>query len=54
MNHQQMIRNLVVDGHLRYEDVLDLTPYQIAALLAEESTCPGEIDVDDWKRVMHG
>lgn len=37
---------------MRYRDVLDLTPYQIAALLTEKSTMPGSIDPDDYMQLM--
>lgn len=46
-----MIRSLVLDGHMSYNEVLQLTPYQIAALSAKESQTPGEMSLDDyWKQ----
>jgi hypothetical protein len=48
-----MIKNLVVDGHMSYQEVLDLTPLQIAALLAEKSTPPGEADPEVYRRVVN-
>jgi len=54
MNHHQLIRNLVIDGHMDYQVVLDLTPYQIASLLTEESTNPGEIDLETWRKIQNG
>jgi hypothetical protein len=38
---------------MSFEEVLDLTPYQIAALLTEKSTPPGEVDPDVYMRVMN-
>jgi len=43
VNYHQYIRNLVVDGQMKYSDVLDLTTTQIAALLTKESLPPGSI-----------
>ena len=37
MNYQKLIKNLVVDGHMSFSEVLDLTPLQIAALMAENT-----------------
>ena len=51
MNYQQIIMNLVVDGHMDYESVLDLTPYQIAAITAENSSPPGEMLPDVYKEL---
>lgn len=38
---------------MSFESVLDLTPYQIAALLTEKSTPPGEADPDVYRRVLN-
>ena len=54
MNHHQLIRNLVIDGHMNFQEVLDMTPYQIAAMLVEESSNPGEIDIETWRKIQNG
>jgi hypothetical protein len=36
---------------MRYEDVLDLTPYQVAAIMAEKSTDPGDIDIKEFLEI---
>lgn len=53
MNYQQVIRNLVVEGHMDYESVLDLTPYQIAAIMAEKSSPPGELLPEVYKDIKN-
>ena len=52
VNLHKYIRNLVLEGHMSYEAVLDLTTYQIAALLTEDSLPPGEIDPATYLRIM--
>lgn len=37
---------------MSYQEVLDLTPYQVAALLTEKSVPPGEADPDVYGRVL--
>lgn len=39
---------------MSYEEVLDLTTYQIAALLTEDSLPPGEMDPMKYLRLMNG
>jgi len=46
VNWQQIIRNLVVDGGLRLDDVLDMNPRQIMAILTEKSVAPGLLKPD--------
>ena len=38
---------------MSFQEVLDLTPFQIAALLAEKSVPPGEADPDRYWRVVN-
>lgn len=52
VNYHEFIRNLVVDGSMRYQDVLDLTSTQISALLTKESTPPGFISEEQNKEFM--
>lgn len=54
MNYQKLIKNLVVDGHMSFHEVLDLTPLQIAALMAEKTIPPGEVDPDTYRRIVNG
>ena len=54
MNYQKLIKNLVVDGHMSFHEVLDLTPLQIAALMAENTIPPGEVDPDLYRRIVNG
>lgn len=42
----------MIDGHLSYQEVLDLTPYQVAALLTEKSVGPGEMDPDVYRQFV--
>ncbi len=37
---------------MSFQEVLDLTPFQVAALLAEKSTPPGELDPDVYSRIV--
>lgn len=37
---------------MSFQEVLDLTPFQIAALLAEKSLPPGELDPDKYRKVI--
>ena len=41
MNWHKLIRHLVVECHLSYRDVLELTPIQAVALVTAESDPPG-------------
>lgn len=51
MNYQEIVKSLVLDGHMSYNEVLSLTPYQLAALGAKESSPPGELSFDDWQKL---
>lgn len=39
---------------MSHSEVIDLTPYQIAALLTEDSLPPGEMDPMKYLRIMNG
>lgn len=39
---------------MSYQEVLDLTPYQIGALTTEDSLPPGEMDPMKYLRLMGG
>jgi hypothetical protein len=51
MNYHEVIRSLVVDGQMAFSEVLDLTPYQLAALGTKESDSPGEVSLEKWKKL---
>lgn len=38
---------------MSFQEVLDLTPFQIAALLAEKSLPPGELDPEKYLKVVN-
>ena len=46
------IRSLVIEGHMSFNEVLDLTTYQIAALLTEKSKPPGLVDPVTYRKVL--
>lgn len=52
VNLHLYIRNLVVEGHMSFNEVLDLTTYQIAALLTEKSKAPGLVDPEVYRQVV--
>lgn len=54
VNLHLYIRNLVVEGHMSYQDVLDLTTYQIAAILADKSRAPGLVDPKAYQAIVEG
>jgi hypothetical protein len=54
VNLHLYIRNLVIEGHMSYHEVLDLTTYQIAALTTEKSLAPGLVDPKAFAKVMEG
>jgi len=39
---------------MSFQEVLDLTPYQIAALTTEDSLPPGEMDPMKYLRILNG
>ena len=51
INYHGYIRNLVVDGQMSYESVLDLTVTQISALLTEKSLSPGQVDPNFYSKI---
>ena len=51
MNYQEIVKSLVLDGHMSYNEVLSLTPYQLAALGAKESSPPGEVSYEEWLKL---
>lgn len=57
------MRRLVLEGHMRYQDVLDLTPWQIMVLMVEKPDLTGQLSretldeimsvvPDNWEEVM--
>lgn len=45
-NWHKLVRNLVLEGHMPYRDVLELTPWQVMLLLTEESDTPGRLTAE--------
>jgi hypothetical protein len=39
---------------MSFHEVLDLTPLQIAALMAENTIPPGDADPDLYRRIVNG
>jgi len=46
------MRRLVLEGHMRYQDVLELTPWQIMVLMVEKPDLTGELSRETRKEVM--
>lgn len=46
------MRRLVVDGHMRYQDVLELTPWQIMVLMVEKPDLTGNLTRDTLDEIM--
>lgn len=46
MNWHMLIRNLVVDGGMSLNEVLDMNPHQILAICTEKSQSPGLLRQD--------
>ena len=62
MNWHDLMRRLVLEGHMRYQDVLELTPWQIMVLMVEKPDLTGQLSrdtldelidsvPDDWEEV---
>jgi len=46
------MRRLVLEGHMRYQDVLELTPWQIMVLMVEKPDLTGQLSRDTLNEVM--
>lgn len=51
VNLHMYIRNLVIEGHMSFREVMDLTVYQISALTTEKSLAPGLISPERLRSV---
>jgi hypothetical protein len=46
------MRRLVLEGHMRFQDVLELTPWQIMVLMVEKPDLTGQLSRDTLDEVM--
>ena len=46
------MRRLVLEGHMRYQDVLDLTPWQIMVLMVEKPDLTGQLSRETLDEIM--
>lgn len=46
------MRRLVLEGHMRYQDVLDLTPWQIMVLMVEKPDLTGQLSRETLEEIM--
>ena len=42
----------MIDGHMRYQDVMELTPWQIVILLTEKPDMPGKLSRETLDEIM--
>ena len=40
------MRRLVLEGHMRYQDVLELTPWQIMVLMVDKPDTTGQLTME--------
>lgn len=46
------MRRLVLEGHMRYQDVLELTPWQIMVLMVEKPDLTGQLSRETLDEIM--
>lgn len=42
----------MIDGHMRYQDILDLTPWQLLILLTDKPDTPGKLSRETLDDIM--